>query len=211
MAAEPGLTGWRSADLSGREAERRHQGGVVEGGDAGDARAREGEDVDAVRGVPAVAMTVLPGASGARSAAPVQAKTCRVSTCQLRLKVSQVCSWTGAMCGTAPALRTSTVGRCPATTSRASASSVASPAKAAATARPNPRPAPVTTTVGEESDMAQLRGADRIGPHQDRAPPVNPSPFEVSCDTPGHRAVIAGEKGTPNCAANRPEIVTARK
>src|SRR5687768_1795564 len=82
-----------------------------------------------------IAMTTLPGASGARSAARVQVKTCRVSTCQLRLKVSQVCSCTGAMCGATPALRTSRPGRCSRITSCASGSPVAS---AATGVKPSP-------------------------------------------------------------------------
>lgn len=86
-------------------------------------------------------MTTLPGASGASSAARVQAKTCRVSVCQLRLKVSHVCSWTGAMCGAAPALRTSRPGRCSRITFSASASPVASAARGV---KPSPRSSPTS-------------------------------------------------------------------
>src|SRR5258708_4615866 len=53
------------------------------------------------------AMTTLPGSRGSNSASRVQLNTCCTSTSQLRLKVCQVCRWTGRASGAAPALRTS--------------------------------------------------------------------------------------------------------
>ena len=120
-----------------------------------------------------ISTTTLPGASGSRSAARVQVNACRVSACQLRLNVSQVCSGSGAMCGVTPALSTSSPGRCWWITSRARISSVASPASGVnagpsspATARRScsPRAMPTTLLPRATSAAAMARPNPRLAP-----------------------------------------------
>src|SRR5690348_2289943 len=82
-----------------------------------------------------IAITELPGVSGDRSASRIQWNACATSTFQFLLKVCQLCSDSGLMCGEAPAPSTSVRGRCSATRRLAVAGSAAS---AATAVKPSP-------------------------------------------------------------------------
>ena len=120
-----------------------------------------------------ISTTTLPGASGASSASRVQVNACRVSVCQLRLKVSQVCSVSGAMGGVAPAFSTSRPGWYWRSTSRASASLVASAATGtnrspssspAARSSCSPRAMPITWVPAVVRAAAMARPNPRLAP-----------------------------------------------
>src|SRR5712672_2546700 len=118
-------------------------------------------------------MTTLPGSRGSSSASRVQLNTCCTSTSQLRLKVCQVCWWTGRVRGAAPALRTSVRGRYlsrswPATTGSAASATtgvkVPPSCACSSSSRPGSRATPATCAPCLDRATAMARPKPRLAP-----------------------------------------------